>query len=134
MVAGDMKHRSDAIRSLTYPYLVQWAGSNDEYSLFLERELIAILCTKLFELMQLNNAMATVMLNVFNIVSLGGFVRFETEPVGWQRAGTLLFSFSSKFTTCLFLVSFGLDLSEVGIFRFFLLLFLAIKAFMSLKW
>lgn len=70
-------------------YLVQWAGSNAEYSLFLARELIAILCTKLLKLMQLNNAMATKMRNVFNIVSLWIVAaRYGKRNRSWNQFGS----------------------------------------------
>lgn len=105
-------------------YLVQWAGSNDEYSLFLTRELIAKLYTKLFELKQLNNAMATVTLNVINIVKIcGDLCARQTEEVDWR---------TSLFKNCnLSCVSSFFGLTLVSLIDIFLLLYLLIFALLK---
>lgn len=87
-----------------------------------------MLCTKLCKLMQLNNAMATVTLNVFGIVNLWTHVRLRNwSGIGWLANGH---DFMLKFSLFFCLKYPWLVRSFIA----FLRLFVNTTAFISLEW
>lgn len=93
-------HKTATHKTPRISYLVQWAGSNVEYSLFLTRESIAKLCTKLFKLKQLINAMATVTLNEFNILfGVCFFSILSSNGIGFLFVVVAVYSGMNRFTS-----------------------------------